>query len=264
MQREKEQEKQREAAMAAKQKQLEIEERWLQRRMELEREGKENKAIEKILRDEQKKMADQEKQKRKEEEKMLAEKRKQEEAEQSRIQSEQKEEEAQRLQDEKKFAEIRDKLKKEAAAKEEKRRQRLLNEKQLEALGLTVASLKTMAEIEVAYEFADVQYFRVLADAQKRAEDEMQRERKREKEREKERERELAFKEEEEKESAESANDSSFKNESSDTPSVLLSPSASQSTLNRVELLSSTHDVPIKDSIIRNTNKQQNHQIISQ
>ncbi|KAH7829706.1 uncharacterized protein MONOS_4075 [Monocercomonoides exilis] len=84
--------------------------------------------------------------------------------------------------------------------------------------------------------------------------------RERGKEREKEREREPTLKKEEEKDRSESANDSSSKNESSDAPSVLLSPSASQSTLNRIAAPSATRDVPILDPITDNTQQTANAQ----
>ncbi|KAH7823630.1 uncharacterized protein MONOS_16956 [Monocercomonoides exilis] len=82
----------------------------------LQREGKENKSIEKIQREEQKRIVDHEKQKLRKEEKKLAKKRKKEEAEQSLLRFEQKEE-VLRLQDEK-FTEIHYKPKKDVEAAE--------------------------------------------------------------------------------------------------------------------------------------------------
>ncbi|KAH7821197.1 uncharacterized protein MONOS_8184 [Monocercomonoides exilis] len=82
----------------------------------LQREGKENKSIEKIQREEQKRIVDHEKQKLRMEEKKLAKKRKKEEAEQSLIRFEQKEE-VLRLQDEK-LTEIHYKPKKDLEAAE--------------------------------------------------------------------------------------------------------------------------------------------------
>ncbi|KAH7822299.1 uncharacterized protein MONOS_6430 [Monocercomonoides exilis] len=82
----------------------------------LKREEKEYVTIGKNLRDVQKKIADQKRQKQKEEKKTLTAKMKEKETELSLISFEQKEEEEEMLQDEKKFVEIRHKLSKEAAA----------------------------------------------------------------------------------------------------------------------------------------------------
>ncbi|KAH7818479.1 uncharacterized protein MONOS_4661 [Monocercomonoides exilis] len=131
-----------------KKKHQEIKERCVQRRLDLKRDEKEKREIEKILRDVKNRISEQEKKKLKKQEKILAKKRKKEEAEQSLIQFEQKDAEAERLKDEKKFDNIRIKLKKEAAEKEKKGQQRLLNKKQLDALGIRVASLKMNVKID--------------------------------------------------------------------------------------------------------------------